>query len=123
MVKDQMYGRFPDLPHQENFVQCVRSREKPNADIEIGHQSHLTLHYATMSYRAGGRTLHVDPRSEHVDDQEAMKFFRREELRSRGARGAGVKDQGRPALSFSLTSASRGSAARFFHSLGSLWPS
>jgi predicted dehydrogenase len=81
VVADQMYGRFPDPDHQENFIQCVRSREKPNADIQIGHESHLTLHYATMSYRAGGRTLNVDQKTQHVDDAEAMKFFRREEMR------------------------------------------
>lgn len=81
VVKDQMFGRFPDAPHQENFIQCIRTRQKPNADIEIGHHSHLTLHYATMSCRTGGRTLNVDPETQHVDDAEAMKFFRREEMR------------------------------------------
>jgi predicted dehydrogenase len=78
VVKDQMYGRFPDPDHQENFIQCVRSREKPNADIEIGHRSHLTLHYATISYRTGGQTLAIDPVTQHVQDNpEAMKLFKR----------------------------------------------
>ena len=81
VVKDQMYGRFPDPDHQENFIECIRTRQKPNADIEIGHHSHLTLHYATMSLRAGGRTLNVDPKTQHVDDPAAMKFFKREEMR------------------------------------------
>ena len=39
VVKAQMYGRFPDPEHKENFVQCIRSRELPNADIEEGHRS------------------------------------------------------------------------------------
>ena len=81
VVKDQAYGRFPDAPHQENFIECIRSRKRPNADIEIGHHSHLTLHYATMSYRAGGRTLNVDPETQHVDDAQAMTFFKRAEMR------------------------------------------
>jgi predicted dehydrogenase len=81
VVKDQMYGRFPDKPHQDNFIQCIRSRQKPNADIEIGHRSHPALHYATMSYRAGGKTLNIDPQTQHVDDAEAMRFFKREEMR------------------------------------------
>ncbi|MBN2295750.1 MAG: Gfo/Idh/MocA family oxidoreductase [Pirellulales bacterium] len=81
VVKDQMYGRFPDSDHQENWVQCIHSREKPNADIEIGHISHISLHYATMSYRAGFKALNVDPKTQHVDDAEAMKFFKREEYR------------------------------------------
>ncbi len=78
VVRDQMYGRFPDPDHQENFIHCVRSRQRPNADIEIGHRSHLALHYATISYRTGGQTLRIDPRTEHVkDDPEAMKLFKR----------------------------------------------
>jgi len=78
VVKDQLKGPFPDPDHQANFVQCVRTRQKPNADIEIGLRSHLTLHYATMSYRTGGRTLAVDPETLAVDDAEAMKYFRRD---------------------------------------------
>ena len=79
VVKDQMYGRFPDPEHQENFVQCIRSREKPNADIEIGHRSHITLHYATISYRTGGQALLIDPETEQIkDNPEAMKLFKRE---------------------------------------------
>lgn len=81
VVVDQMYGRFPDPPHQENFIECVRTRRKTNADIETGHHSHLTLHYATMSYRTGGKTLNVDAKTEYVDDAEAMGFFRRDEMR------------------------------------------
>lgn len=81
VVLDQRYGRFPDAAHQENFVQCVRSRQQPNADIAIGHHSHLSLHYATMSYRTGGKTLHIDPATEHVDDAQAMHYFRRAEMR------------------------------------------
>ena len=34
-----------------------------------------------MSLRAGGRTLNVDPKTQHVDDPAAMKFFKREEMR------------------------------------------
>jgi hypothetical protein len=60
----------------------VRNRQQTNADIATGHRSHLTLHYATMSYRAGGKTLNVDSKTQHVDDSEAMRFFRREEMRS-----------------------------------------
>ncbi len=79
VVRDQMYGRYPDSPHKENFVQSVRSRRKPNADIEEGHRSMLLVHYANISYRLGGRKLRIDPKTEHIlDDPEAMKFFRRE---------------------------------------------
>jgi len=78
VVKAQNKGLFPDPEHKENFVQCVRSRQRPNAPIEEGHLSVLWAHYATMSYRLGGVKLQVDPQTEHVDNAEAMKMFRRE---------------------------------------------
>ncbi|MDP7302384.1 MAG: Gfo/Idh/MocA family oxidoreductase, partial [Pirellulaceae bacterium] len=57
VVKDQMYGRFPDPDHKEDFVRSVKSRTRPNADIEEGHRSMLLVHYANLSYRLGGRKL------------------------------------------------------------------
>ena len=79
VVRDSMYGRFPDPEHKENFLACVRSRELPNADIEIGHRSTLLAHYATISYRLGGKKLMLNQQNETIiDDPEAMKFFKRE---------------------------------------------
>ena len=78
VVRDEMFGRFPDPPHQDNFVESVRSRKTPNADIEAGHLSTLLVHYATISYRLGGRKLLIDPRTEGiVDDQQAAALLRR----------------------------------------------
>ncbi|NLX99186.1 MAG: Gfo/Idh/MocA family oxidoreductase [Rhodopirellula sp.] len=79
VVADEMYGRFPDPPHQDNFIECVRSRQMPNADIEEGHLSTLLVHYSMLSCRMGGRKLSIDAESEGVvGDPEAMQFFRRE---------------------------------------------
>jgi len=79
VVTDSMYGRFPDPEHKENFLQCVRNRELPNADIEIGHRSTLLAHYATISYRLGGQKLVIDPKTQTIiGNPEAMKFFKRE---------------------------------------------
>ena len=78
VVKDQMHGRFPDAPHKENFVQSVKSRQRPNADIEEGHRSLLLVHYANISCRLGGRKLRIDPKTEQIlDDPEAMSLFKR----------------------------------------------
>lgn len=78
VVDMQRYGRFPDDAHIDNFLQCVRSRKRPNADVEEGHVSALLAHYANMSMRIGGAPLEVDPESQHVDNAEAMKLFRRD---------------------------------------------
>jgi hypothetical protein len=78
VVKDQMYGRFPDPEHKENFIQCIRSRQKPNADVLEGHRSTLMIHYANISYRLGGQKLTIDPQTEQiVDNPEAMQMFKR----------------------------------------------
>jgi hypothetical protein len=77
-IVDRTYGRPTDPEHQENFVQSIRKRKLPNADVEEAHRSTLLVHYANMSLRTGGRKLAVDPRTEHVDDADAMKLFRRE---------------------------------------------
>ena len=78
VVRASMHGRFPDSVHQENFLDCVRSRELPNADIEIGHRSTMLAHYATISYRTGTKLV-IDPATEKIlDNPEAMKLFKRE---------------------------------------------
>jgi predicted dehydrogenase len=79
VVKDQMHGRYSASEHKEDFVRSVKSRQRPNADIEDGHRSMLLVHYANISYRLGGRKLLIDPKTEHViDDPEAMGLFQRE---------------------------------------------
>jgi hypothetical protein len=41
--------------HVNNFLTCVRSRETPNAPVEVGFQSALVLHMANLSVRQGRR--------------------------------------------------------------------
>ncbi len=78
VVKDHMYGRFPDPDHKENFISCLRSRELPNADIEKGHRSALLIHYANISYRLGGEKVVIDPETEEiVGNPKAMELFKR----------------------------------------------
>jgi len=79
VVRDQMYGRFPDPEHKENFIHCIRTRKRPNADIAKVHTSALLIHYANLSIRTGGTTLKIDPRSEHIiNHEQAQTLFRRE---------------------------------------------
>jgi predicted dehydrogenase len=79
VIKDQDNGKFPDPEHKENFIQCIRSRQRPNADVEHGHRSALLIHYANISYRLGGQKLLIDPKTEHIcDNAAAMKLFKRE---------------------------------------------
>jgi len=78
VVAQQQYGRFPDAVHQQNFIDAMRSRKPPNADIEQGHLSTLMCQYANISYRLGGRRLVVDRSTESfVADDQANQLLRR----------------------------------------------
>ncbi len=72
-------GRFSpaNQAHIENFVECIRSGDLPNADIEKGHYSTLLCHYGNIAYRTG-RKLHIDPKTEgFVEDNEANALVKR----------------------------------------------
>jgi predicted dehydrogenase len=72
-------GPFPDDEHFTNFVESIRSRKLPNADIEEGHRSTILCQLANISYRLGGRKLVVDANTETlVDDAEANRMLKRE---------------------------------------------
>ncbi len=73
------YGRQADKEHQDNFVNCIRTRERPNADVEIGHQTVLLCHMANISYRVGNLKLEFDPKTETFTNcDEANKYIKRE---------------------------------------------
>ena len=64
-------------PHIENFFDCMVSREKPNADVEIGHRSISVCHLIGLT-RDLNRRLKWDPDKEQfVGDAEANKLVDR----------------------------------------------
>ncbi|NQT17848.1 MAG: gfo/Idh/MocA family oxidoreductase, partial [Planctomycetes bacterium] len=71
-VVAQQYGRFPDEPHAANFIDCIRSRQSPNADVEQGHKAACLEHLANLSYRLGNVQLRFDGETEtFLDNDEA----------------------------------------------------
>jgi len=57
--------------HVRNFLDCVKSRQRPNADVEEGHLSAVMCHLGNLSTRLG-RSLTWDAEHERVvDDKEA----------------------------------------------------
>jgi predicted dehydrogenase len=72
------YGRQGDKEHQDNFIDCIRTRKKSNADVEIGHQSVLLCHMANISYRVGNQKLEFDPDTESFTNcDQANKYLKR----------------------------------------------
>jgi len=44
-------------PHIKNFLECVRTRQQPNATIEVGHQAVRPLHLANIAYHKKTRAV------------------------------------------------------------------
>jgi predicted dehydrogenase len=78
----QEHGTFPDPEHQQNFIDCIRSREIPNADIEQGHRSTLMCQLANISYRLGGQKLVFDSASERCVNNDPANAMLKREYRS-----------------------------------------
>ena len=64
--------------HHQNFLDCVRSREKPNADIEVGHLSTRLCHLGNIAHRVGGKLKFDADREAFKDAPEADKLLGRE---------------------------------------------
>lgn len=63
--------------HMQNWLDCMRTRQKPLADVEIGHRSVSVCHVANITRRLG-RRLKWDPYAERfIGDDEANGFLTR----------------------------------------------
>ncbi|MCX7048729.1 MAG: Gfo/Idh/MocA family oxidoreductase [Candidatus Sumerlaeota bacterium] len=45
----------PKLSHMGNWLQCLRSRQRPNADIQFGHQHAVATIMAAIAFQTGQR--------------------------------------------------------------------
>jgi len=75
-VVEKMYGRVPDTPHYANFLECVRTRKSPNADIAISHKSNLTMHMGNIAHRVGNVALRVNAQDERFDNEDANALIK-----------------------------------------------
>jgi len=67
--------------HLQNWLDCIRSRERPVADVEIGHRSATLCHLVGIA-RQLGRALAWDPTAERfTGDAEADALLVRERRR------------------------------------------
>jgi len=77
-VVEQMYGRPADAPHYEDFVDCVKTRKTPNADIQIAHRACCMIHMANIAHRLGNTSLKFDEGTNRfVDNAQANRFIKR----------------------------------------------
>lgn len=76
-VTAQQFGRPCDDEHYANFVECVKSRKRPNGDVETLHQSGCLLHMANVAHRVGNKKLWFDAARERFDSADANALLRR----------------------------------------------
>ncbi|MEX0713198.1 MAG: Gfo/Idh/MocA family oxidoreductase [Pirellulales bacterium] len=76
-------GSYNDAGHAQNFIDCMRSREKPAADLEtVGHPSSVLCHLGNAAWRAG-RSLRFDAENyRFIGDDDANQYLTRPEYRS-----------------------------------------
>ena len=61
--------------HYNNFLDCIRTRRKPNADVEIGQRSLTVTHLACIGYQLN-RPLRWDPvKEDFVNNPEASRYL------------------------------------------------
>ena len=43
--------------HVKNFIECVRTRNRPTADVETGHRSTVVAHLGNITFRTGRKII------------------------------------------------------------------
>jgi predicted dehydrogenase len=63
------------IRHEANFLECIKSRRRPNSDVEIGRLSTMLCHLGNISYKLG-RDVKFDPATETFGhDKEANNLL------------------------------------------------
>jgi predicted dehydrogenase len=70
-------GPDPHPLHWANFLECVRTRQRPNSDIEKCYRSSVTCLLGNISYRAKTR-VDWDDAAQTIVQPEARPYLRRE---------------------------------------------
>jgi predicted dehydrogenase len=77
MQSKRVQGKDTTDLHTQNFIECVRSRQKPNAEVEIGHRSTTTSHLGNVAYKIGRRLTWDAAKEDFIADAEASKLLGR----------------------------------------------
>ncbi len=74
------YGRQPNEAHIANFIDCIRTREKPNSDVGDARYSALLIQLANIAARSGNKRLVYDPDNNRLSEpEESNQYMRRKD--------------------------------------------
>ncbi len=80
-VVAEEHGRHPDPEHQQDFIDSIRTRKRPNSDIEQGHYSATVIHIGNIAHRVGNQRLKFDPATETFPGHAAANKLLKPEYR------------------------------------------
>mgnify|MGYP005834223515 CR=1 FL=1 len=63
--------------HARHFLDCVKSRQRPVADVEDGHEVSVACHLANLSMKLGRKLVWDARKEEVVNDREANALLER----------------------------------------------
>jgi predicted dehydrogenase len=79
---EQVKAKDDGIPaHVANFLDCLKSRERPTCDIEIAHRSTNTCHLGNIAYRLGRKLFWDETAETFKNDPEANALLAREPRR------------------------------------------
>ncbi len=70
-------GVMPDNEHQVDFIQALRTRKKPNGDVEECHRSATLVHLGNIAYRVGNKQLLFDGETEKILNDDKANILAR----------------------------------------------
>lgn len=82
-VLAQEYGIVPDIYHQKDFINCLRTRNQPNSSVEEAHKSATLIHLGNIACRVGNQQLHFQAETESFINNEAANNLIKNEYRKK----------------------------------------
>ena len=63
-------------PHAEDFISCIKTRERPNAPVDSAANTAIVAHLGNVSYLVGRKVRWDTAARRFVDDAEADELIR-----------------------------------------------
>ena len=67
-----------DDAHRRNFIDCVKSRRTPEANLETAHIAAVHMHLGNIIARTGEARLRFDAKTDTVAEPAGNRFVKRE---------------------------------------------
>ena len=74
-VKEFRSDHQSHVNHVRNFIECVKTRKRPAADVEIGHNVAINAHLGNLALRTGRKMVYNYEANSIQGDQEATRML------------------------------------------------